>query len=151
MMKKLLGVGGLVVALLVGAGFGNIVGQEASTSFVARDNRETGASYGEMLRQVAERLNESTPLQVDAETVLESVDSRRRKIIYNYVLVNTTGSTVDRAAFLTRMRPRVRGWACGNPEMNAFWKRGISAVYSYEARNGADIGNILVGPQDCGY
>jgi hypothetical protein len=143
-MKKVwsvLGFIGLLIAMAVGGGFGNLIGREVA-------NTAMGPDLETVLAKTASDLNSRLPMMVDKETRLDStVAGPGKKFMYLYTLVGHNSGDLDP----TVLTPHVKKNTCGLADMKAFWENGVSATYVYRGNDAREIGRVTVTPSDCGY
>ncbi len=140
-MKKTLNIAFIAIITLVAAYFGREV---AGALF------STTPDGAEILQVAVESLNKQTPMMVDNDTRLDSAHSGPgMRFTYNYTLVNYSIAEIDGEEFHHNLAPNIRKAVCEKPEMAVFFRNGITVVYAYRDKNGADITEIVVPPSDC--
>lgn len=145
-VMKILG-GLAVVAVLV---FSNGIGQLAGRFF--GDSFGAGAREGKLdaqLRDAANLLNQRLPMQVDAETRLDSSVGADRRFIYKYTLVNVTADMLTPAELKAAMEETLINRVCTEQGMQVFVKQGVTVSYAYADKNGKEIAVLSVAPGQC--
>ncbi len=99
----------------------------------------------------ARDLSRSLPLQVDAETRLDSVTAGPgRRLNYRYTLINRARASIDIESFNANMQPLLRTSVCGKAGMQALLQNGVTLVYNYLASDGKLVSMIEILPHHCG-
>lgn len=131
---------------IFGALIGKAVGNAAGKAMVDTPTIEAALS------KMANQVNQKLPMAADKETRLDNVTpGPGRRFTYNYTFVTATIRDVDKAYFLQMMPPKLRNGVCSSPEMQVFFKNGITVGYSYRASDGVFVTKIDITPQDCGF
>lgn len=136
-----------VVAVLV---FSNGIGQLAGRFF--GDSFGAGVREGKLdakLREAANTLNQRLPMQVDAETRLDSSVAADRQFIYKYTLVNITADMLSSSELKAAMEETVINRVCTEQGMQVFVKQGVTVSYAYADKNGKEIAVLSVAPSQC--
>jgi hypothetical protein len=103
------------------------------------------------LNRVANELNKSLPMMVDAETQLTNVIGAPDNIIYNFKLVNLAlEENPSLKDYLSQLKPGMIRKNCTTPETRKdFLDKGIVMSYVYYDKNSAHVGKIDIKPADC--
>lgn len=134
------------VGEIFGALIGKVVGNSASRAAVDTPTVE-GA-----LSKMADQVNRQLPMAVDRDTRWENIaPGPGRRFTYNYTYITATTREIDKPYFLQVMQPKLRNIVCSSPEMQVFFKNGITVGYAYRASDGIFIIKIEITPKDCGY
>ncbi|MEM9291033.1 MAG: hypothetical protein AAGD01_05080 [Acidobacteriota bacterium] len=105
----------------------------------------------EFLNGLAEELNESVPMMVDAETELYYVSADVATIIYNYRFPNFSWDDITDEDLQVRVRPTVTHAACTTPETrDNFLRNGVTMRYVYHDKDEQYIGSFDVTSDRCG-
>ncbi len=103
------------------------------------------------LVETASDLSRSLPLEVDAETRLDSVTAGPgRRLNYRYTLVKRARASMDIESFNANMQPLLRTSICGKAGMQALLKNGVTLVYHYLGNDGKLVSMIEILPHHCG-
>ena len=90
-----------------------------------------------MLFKVSQKINESLPMTVDADTRMDSMISlSNRTIQYNYTLVNTEKEYFDKNIIDKVFYPTLLNDVKTNPGLKPFRDINITLVYNYRDKNG---------------
>lgn len=130
----------------VSESFGQIAGAAIVKSF-----SQENVSQEQALLQTANYINQSTPIQIDQETVLVNSNAQGNTLTYNYVLINYPSSQIDRDKLLSALYSPSRNLVCSHPDMQSALRDGISFGYSYSGNDNIFIMRFTVSPADCGY
>jgi hypothetical protein len=104
------------------------------------------------LREIADDINRSVPVMIDAETELLPTEAAAAMLIYNYRLVKYTAARLDREKFAAAAKQRLTQGACSRPETrDGFLKEGVTLRYSYFDKDKQHVATIDVTPSDCGF
>ena len=79
----------------------------------------------QFLRQIASELNESLPIAVNRDTLLENVTPHPDGLVYNYILVNYSSQDLSPSLLANSLYPQVKNRACSNPDIKLFWEKDI--------------------------
>ena len=111
----------------------------------------TPESVESALRKMTEEVNKRMPMTVDKETRLDNVlTGPGPRYTYNYTLVSYKSAEVDRAYLTKHLNGPLRAGVCSNPDLQVFFKHGVTIGYSYRASDGGFVGRIDIAPKDCG-
>lgn len=104
-----------------------------------------------MLSEMANEINKTTPMMVDAETQLTSVVGINKTIAYHYKLVNLSGSEdptlTDK---ILGLKPGMIQRNCTTPDVRKdVLDKGITMSYRYYDRNSTHLVDVEVKPEDC--
>lgn len=99
------------------------------------------------LQQLADKMNQQTPMQVDADTRLDSVATGKANIDYYYTLIHNEKSTINTALFKEQLMPNLVERVKFSPDLANFRKHNITMGYHYYDANGEYINAILVTPE----
>lgn len=132
---------GAVFGALIGGAVGNAVGKSA----------EQRMTVDEALVKVVDQVNKKLPMSVDRDTRWDSTQAGPgRAFTYHYTIVTARAAEVDTASFYQGMSSHLRNSACTNPDMQVFFKNGVTVSYSYRSSDGRHISKIVIAPRDCG-
>jgi hypothetical protein len=149
-MKKWVGYIALGIAGLLLWGAASTIGKLAGKSSV-RDY-EQGKMDGvveEVQTQLVKEFRKQLPMRIDKITVLESVASAGKTLIYNYS-IDAKKIEIDQKTFISKMKNNLMHNVCGQEKMAWAIKQGASYIYSYYASDGLVIGNFEIGKRECG-
>lgn len=107
----------------------------------------------EFLSEVADKMNKEykVPFMVDKETQLTHVSAEKRKIIYQYIMVNYKADDLKKNNFISNMKNSITPKVCKHDRLIIHLKEGVSFIYSYYGKDGDLIGVFSVTPEECGY
>lgn len=125
---------------------GSVGGNAIASAF-----NQQNVSKQQALWQVASQLNQSTPIQIDQETILSNVSVEGDGLVYNYLLVNYSSAEISPQELVDALYPGVKSAVCSQPEMKPALRDGISFHYSYSGNDRNYIAKFVVKPSDCGY
>ncbi|MEM9722229.1 MAG: hypothetical protein AAGA10_23385 [Bacteroidota bacterium] len=99
------------------------------------------------LKITAEKLNESTPIQVDEYTRLDSTSAiGKTNFIYHYTLFNQEKSEVNLDSVDKYFRPILIENIKNSPDLKIYRDNNITMAYRYFDKNGVFITEISVSP-----
>lgn len=133
---------GEIFGSLIGGAAGNVAGKAAVDS-----QRIESA-----LVKMSEQLNKRMPMTIDKDTRLDNIlAGPGRRFTYNYTLVTATLPEIDRGYFVKTFQSNLKNGVCSHPDMQIFFRNGVTVGYSYRANDGGSVGKIDVTPRDCGF
>lgn len=89
-------------------------------------------------------------MMIDNDTRLDFVSGLGSTLTYNYTLLNSDVTAIDRASFLTAISAKVKTGVCADKGMRKdLLERKIRVGYSYSDKAGSNIGVINVSLSDC--
>lgn len=134
----------------IGALFGALIG--GVTGHAIGKAALQPVSIDETIAKMASEVNKQLPMNVDRDTRLDSVaPGVGRQFTYHYTFVNNRSQDFDRVAWYQAVSPLLKNKVCTNPDMQIFFKYGISISYSYQGREGGHVGKVTISPSDCGF
>jgi hypothetical protein len=137
-----------VIGSLVGAAIGSAVGKAAGSSLSSKDVQLDEPT----LQKVAEYINQRLPMTTDADTRADStLAGPGKKFTYLYTIKSYSSAEIDPVAFSREMTPEIRNMACSAPDLQLFYQKGVTLVYSYRGNDGRFIGKIEITPAACGH
>jgi hypothetical protein len=133
------------------AGLGDIFGAIAGRFDSSGSGRDAQAKqFDDALQKVSEYMNKRMPETIDQYTRLDRVSAEPGShFSYHYTLLDRTGSAVDKEAFITSIRPQLKGKLCGNPQIKNFFNHGVTVSYIYQGADGQPIGGAEFAPNTC--
>lgn len=144
-MKKILGVIGTFVFLVVATVIGRVIGQAAVESSQPAPNVEA------TLQQVATQINAQLPRMLDQETRMDEARSGPGKTLtYFYTLTSYDSREVDHQSALSAIEPGVRRRECNSSKMRVLFTSGVTAQFVYRGNDGGEITSFAISPADCG-
>jgi len=130
----------------LGESFGKSGGESIASAF-----SQQGVSKQQALWQAVSQINQSTPIQIDQETILSNAGVKGDGILYRYELINYSSDQIDPDAFVDDLRPAIQNSACSNPDMKPLFQNGVSFYYSYYGNDKKYITEFGLTPANCGY
>jgi len=106
------------------------------------------------LVKLAGLLNKNMPMYPDKETRADNVTAGPGKLLtFNYTMLTTTAKNVslEKASVPKIFQETVKPQVCAMPDMQAFYKNGVTLIYSYRSVEGLPIAKMNLMPKDCGY
>jgi len=132
---------GAVFGALIGGAVGNAVGKSAGQRM----------TVDEALVKIVDQINKQLPMSVDRDTRWDSTQAGPgRAFTYHYTIVTARAAEVDTAGFNKAMSSHLRNSVCSNPDMQVFFKNGVTVSYSYRSNEGRHISKVTITPRDCG-
>ena len=130
----------------LGAAFGALIAR----GVMGADGKPSQATIVSALSNMANQLNKSMPMTINADTRLDNIlaSPTSPKFTYNYTL-NASLQEINAANFFGQMKPTLVKGVCTNPDMKIFTENGVTVGYSYRAKDGSFAGKIEVSPSDC--
>jgi hypothetical protein len=99
------------------------------------------------LMQMANEMNKTCPVMVDAETQLDNgMAISKNTFQYNYTLVNMERAKIDTNEFKSYMLPNIIGPLRTNPQMKYFRDNKITMNYKYVDRKKEHVMIISISP-----
>jgi len=103
----------------------------------------------EILKQTAQTMNASAPIQVDSETRLDTTTSGPgKRLTYYYTLVNLTTSDLDLDQFTKAMRQQLANNYKSNAQMAGLRNMQVELHYVYRDKGGSTVATIILSPSD---
>ncbi len=134
----------------IGAIFGGLIG--GSTGHEIGKSSSQRVTVDEAIVEMANKLNKQLPMAVDRDTRWDSISPGvGRQFTYYYTFVNLQSQEFDRAAWHREASSILRNKVCTNPDMEVFFKNGVSISYSYQGKDGGHVGKVTLSPSDCGF
>lgn len=136
--------GGLgdIFGVLVGKAVGGVAGKAIV---------DTPTMEG-ILQKMSSQINQQLPMNIDKQTRLDNLTpGPGRRFTYNYTMVAVAAIDVDKTYFHGAMQSKLRNSVCSTPEMEVFFKNGVTLGYSYRAADSVFITKIDITPKDCGF
>lgn len=135
------GLGAAFGALLGGAA-GNAVGKAAASP----QSKEAA------LRELVQKMNATMPMVLDSSTRIDNlVAGPGVRFTYNYTITAGPASMYEPSAVAEHIRTTIKAGVCTHPDMQVFWKNGVTIGYSYRGNDGAFVAKQDITPRDCGY
>ena len=105
-----------------------------------------------LLRQVADQVNQTTPVSVDKDTRLENIIAGPgARFTYNYTIITRQSKEINHLHLMNVLRKNVKSQACSNEDLRIFFQNKVTIGYSYKSSDSVHIGTLEVTPQDCGH
>lgn len=143
-------IGVLILALIAGKYFGQMVGSEAASirSSVAT-HTEAAPSVESQLAELATAINSRTPQMVDARTRLDrAIAGPGYAMTYLYTLPEYAAADIDQS-MAGEAAQMIRAHACGSAPLVKLLNQGVTATYVYRGNDGKDIVRTEVHGSDC--
>ena len=132
---------GAIFGALIGGAVGNAVGKSAGQRM----------TVDEALVKVVDQINKQLPMSVDRDTRWDSTQAGPgRAFTYHYTIITARAADVDTAGFYQAMSSHLRNSVCTSPDMQVFFKNGVTVSYSYRGSDGRHISKVAITPRDCG-
>lgn len=104
-------------------------------------------TYDETLVKMADDMNQTCPMMVDADTRLDNVGILPGNIIqYNYTLINMEQARVNTLELRNSMEPRITNAVRTDPEMQFQRDNKTTLNYHYRDKNGSYLFLVSVTP-----
>jgi hypothetical protein len=120
--------------------------EEMSEIDYKQNNNETIES---LLLETAYKLNEQTPMMVDAETRLDLITSIGKLMQYKYTMINSDKNNINSNQFQNEMRAMLTNNQCANKDILLFLNNGVSYQYTHFDKNGLLISVIKISIDNC--
>lgn len=105
-------------------------------------------NLGERLQETANEVNQSTPVEIDRETRLDSATVKADSIFeYNYTMINRLKSEVNIPNFKKFSRANITKSVMESPDLENFRENKVTVDYRYYDKKGEFITNIMVTPE----
>lgn len=105
-------------------------------------------NLGERLQETANEVNQSTPVEIDRETRLDSATVKADSIFeYNYTMINRLKSEVNIPNFKKFSRANINKSVMESPDLENFREHKVTVDYRYYDKKGEFITNIMVTPE----
>lgn len=124
---------------------------QVSSAAIIKFLGQPNVSKEQALLQVANDINNSTPMQIDQETVLTNANAQSNVLIYNYVLINYPSSQIDPNKLSNTLYMPIKNSVCSHPDMQSALRDGISFGYSYSGNDNVFVLRFVISPANCGY
>ena len=136
-----------LLVLWLGFGANTVFAQNSATnqSLIIHNEDNLNAVLG----SISNKLNETLPMMVDAQTQLDASMGFQRMFLYRYTLVNLALENVDVTEFKSQMEPRIVNTICTTEKMQFFVVNDITMIYSYYGKAGKQIAEIEVPASRC--
>jgi len=116
---------------------------------LAMGEKAENNDFEKALFEAASQMNKNLPMMIDSETRLDSTMASPGKIfIYSYTVVNYTIAELDVEAFTNAMRPNLVNHTKTSKDMESFRKNKVTLKYNYRDKNGREIAQITITPND---
>lgn len=143
------------VTKVVGAGLASAVGESlvktGSEAIAESFSNQNKVSKQQALWKAANEINKFTPLQIDQETILNTVGVEGDTLVYNYQLINYSSFQLDGQKFAYAMFTEVQNSLCSTPETKLALEQGVSFASYYFGNDSRFITKFIIHPADCGY
>lgn len=135
-----------VVSSLVGAAIGAVVGKAIGENLSSKEMQLNEPA----LRKVAEYANQKLPMVIDADTRLDStIAGPGGQFTYIYTLTRYSSSEVDPVIFSQNVAPTIRNSACSAPDLQIFFQKELTVIFSYWGNDGKYVTKIELTPAVC--
>lgn len=132
---------GAVFGALIGGAVGNAAGKSAGQRM----------TVDEALVKVVDQINKQLPMTVDRVTRWETTQAGPgRAFTYHYTIVTARAAEIDTTEFYRAMSSHLRNSVCTSPDMQVFFKNGVTISYSYRGSDGRHVTKVAITPRDCG-
>jgi len=136
---------GIVAVVL----FAVLAGVIAKTAVQKSSNLQKASSTEEVLRQVAQGINATTPTQIDANTRLMNAVAVGNTLRYRYMLLNASYNEVEKNSIGKNHGARLRNSVCSSADMKPLVELGAILEYAYHDRDGIEIEIISIETSRC--
>lgn len=131
---------------------GAATGQNTGAAGVPELLRNTGRPDS-VLARACRQLNDSLPIDIDAETRLRRCQSVPGKhVLFQLELTNYRGPMLDLASFEVSYAAPLQRNICANRDVEILTKLGVSMMFRYMTRNGRGerrIGDVYINSPIC--
>ena len=154
-MRKIIGAAVATLSLFAtsayAAGIGDLLGSFAGRYETYGAGREDQAKQlDNVLLKVSEYMNKRMPEQVDSETRLDRVSAEPgAHFSYHYTLLDSVSTTVDKAAFSSSIKGKVKSAVCASTQIRNFFNHGVTVGYLYQGKDGLPVGGADFAPSFC--
>lgn|GEM_PF-1528227 len=152
-MRKIIGaaVATLFATSAYAAGFGDLLGSFAGRYETYGAGREAQAKQlDDVLLKVSEYMNKRMPEQIDSETRLDRVSAEPgAHFSYHYTLLDSASTTVDKTAFSSNIKEKVKPSVCSSAQIRNFFNHGVTVGYLYQGKDGLPVGGADFAPTFC--
>tara|TARA_B110001454_G_scaffold199186_1_gene203777 strand:- start:1027 stop:1506 length:480 start_codon:yes stop_codon:yes gene_type:complete len=132
---------GATFGALIGGAVGNAIGKSAGQRM----------TVDEALVKVVDQINKQLPMTVDRDTRWDSTQAGPgRSFTYYYTIVTARATEMDATDFYRAMSSHLRNSVCTSPDMQVFFKNGVTVAYSYRGNDGRHVTKVSITPHDCG-
>lgn len=132
---------GAIFGALIGGTVGNAVGKSAGPRM----------TVDEALVKVVDQINKQLPMTVDRDTRWDSTQAGPGKAFtYHYTIVTARATEIDTTEFHRAMSSNLRNSVCTSPDMQVFFKNGVTVSYSYRSSDSRHVTKVTINPRDCG-
>jgi len=101
--------------------------------------------------KAVDQINKQLPMTVDRDTRWESTQAGpSRASTYHYTIVTARAAEIDATEFYRAMSSRLRNSVFTSPDMQVFFKNGVTVSYSYRCSGGRHVTKVAFAPRDCG-
>ena len=109
-----------------------------------------GPDFDRVLAQLAGRANATLPMMVDRNTRWDTtMGGPGKHFTYFYTLPAHASTAMDLPATRQAIGAQVKGNVCGNQDMQAMFKAGVTAHYVYRGNDGVEVVRLEISPSDC--
>jgi hypothetical protein len=122
---------------------------EEYTETVSLSRCKPSGALAASLSAIRARLLPHLPMDLDADTRLESVEVAGPALIYHQRLHTVAAAEMDMARLVPLLRQIGVRNACGTAEMKKLLSDGATVRYAYVDRDGAKLANVDIAPGLC--
>ena len=134
---------GALVVIILGA-IGSYFGNNLSTEIFGEANL-----LDKKLTALANEVNKSLPMMVDAETRWDNIGILPEKtVFYNYTLINYSKADIDTMTFRAALEPQIKNMVKTNPQLKIFRDNDVTFIYNYKDNVGVHITQFKYYPKD---
>jgi hypothetical protein len=134
--------------MLKGAATGQNTGAAGVPELLRNTSRQDG-----ILARACRQLNDSLPIDIDAETRLRRCQSVPGKhVLFQLELTNYRGPMLDLASFEVNYAAPLQRNICANRDVEILTKLGVSMMFRYMTRNGRGerrVGDVYINALIC--
>lgn len=132
---------GAIFGALIGGAVGSAIGKSAGQAM----------SPEQALVKLVDQMNKQLPMALDRDTRWDTSQAGPgRRLTYNYTIVSARAAEIDSTFFYQAMSSHLRSSVCTKPDMQIFFKHGVTLSYSYRGSDGGYVGKVDISPRDCG-
>jgi hypothetical protein len=112
-------------------------------------NLQNAQSTEDALRQVAQDINKTTPIQIDKNTQLANVVALGNTLRYKYTLLNAVHSKFEKNSISKSNGDRIRNNVCSTAGMQPIIQLGATLEYAYYDKDGVELEIVKIETSKC--
>ncbi len=106
-------------------------------------------SIDQQLMKIANELNESCPVMVDAGTRLDNtITTPEKRFQYNYTLVDMLKENIEIESMEAYLKPQILNTIRTSPDLKFFREKGVTLVYNYKDKNSVHVLRLEFAPNE---